>query len=624
MIAWPALPTSVIAALTFCAAVLLYYFARAHGDEVATLARSHLALATTGLPYVLAFVVLYAFPTGPAPRLAARVQVAGVALMLVAVDDFTSRVAAGRPAARVRLKWSLALAFALVALFSPLAIGDPARAYPFPTYLQKRGIYRVGPLASLSLLSFLVLPWLALSRCMRRSAPRAARAVGRGLLACALLGALDVLAARTLRAPVYLGPLGFLVLIAGVFRTVLARVDEHAREREQLHAALVAKTREVDSANAALLDAERLSFLGRLAAAISHEINNPAGFILANLAQLRERLGNADEVTARALDDSIAGVRRIRDIVSALRVLAQGPQETPEPARLERVAEMALLLAGPSIKHGIEVVRSLSPAPPTVARQGELMQALLDLIGDAVDSLSGDGPATVTVATRSAKGMAELEVRAQGPRAPRRRDPFTADVRLESVRRLARSLGGTLVVRDAADGTTARLLRLRPAPADLSEPSPEVHATAPPRSDTRSRRARVLIIDDEPAMLRVLGRVVGRAYECMLAGNADAALEAVGTHPDGIDLVLCDVIMADANGVDLYEELVRASPRLAGRVTFMTGGGLPRALTERIKGLGCPVLEKPIETSDLLEHIAQRLSREAPFALPSPSGGTSS
>src|SRR5688572_28907121 len=115
-----------------------------------------------------------------------------------------------------------------------------------------------------------------------------------------------------------------------VFGAVLDALAERERQREVLHRELLAKTREADAANAALLRAERLSSLGRIAAGVAHEVNNPAAFILANLAQLRERLGASDEAAARDLDESLEGVRRIAEIVAALRALAQGPEQQVE------------------------------------------------------------------------------------------------------------------------------------------------------------------------------------------------------------------------------------------------------------------------------------------------------
>src|SRR5438552_4184683 len=80
----------------------------------------------------------------------------------------------------------------------------------------------------------------------------------------------------------------------------------------------------------------------------------------------------------------------------------------------------------------------------------------------------------------------------------------------------------------------------------------------PPESDGDSsearRRAGVLIIDDEPALLRVLARILGRTHQAVTAHTADDARSAVREFGSRIDLILCDVLMADVNGVDLRDD----------------------------------------------------------------------
>src|SRR5690349_7689574 len=73
------------------------------------------------------------------------------------------------------------------------------------------------------------------------------------------------------------------------------------------------------AARTALARAERLASLAQLAAAVAHEVSSPAGCILANLTQLREAAAPGEGPAARALDDSLDAVRRIRAVVSALR-----------------------------------------------------------------------------------------------------------------------------------------------------------------------------------------------------------------------------------------------------------------------------------------------------------------
>jgi hypothetical protein len=58
----------------------------------------------------------------------------------------------------------------------------------------------------------------------------------------------------------------------------------------------------------------------------------------------------------------------------------------------------------------------------------------------------------------------------------------------------------------------------------------------------------------------------------------------------------------------LRDELSREWGALGQRFTFMTGGGLPRELVDRIRASACPILDKPIEPDELLAHLAKRIA----------------
>jgi CheY-like chemotaxis protein len=124
----------------------------------------------------------------------------------------------------------------------------------------------------------------------------------------------------------------------------------------------------------------------------------------------------------------------------------------------------------------------------------------------------------------------------------------------------------------------------------------------------QSCRIRILIVDDEPAFLRAMGRRL-RPHHVVL----------VSSVPDGIavldersyDVILCDVNLPDVRGVGLYEYLQRVYPGEEARVVFMTGGTLrpgPRAYLSVVPN---PVLRKPISEAVLSAAIAQALATPA-------------
>ena len=79
----------------------------------------------------------------------------------------------------------------------------------------------------------------------------------------------------------------------------------------------------------------------------------------------------------------------------------------------------------------------------------------------------------------------------------------------------------------------------------------------------------VLVLDDEPAIRRVLHRLLSvKGYNVLEAGSAAEGVAAV--LKGGVDAVLCDVMMPGGSGFQFYDQIVGQVPELARRVVFLT------------------------------------------------------
>jgi CheY-like chemotaxis protein len=117
----------------------------------------------------------------------------------------------------------------------------------------------------------------------------------------------------------------------------------------------------------------------------------------------------------------------------------------------------------------------------------------------------------------------------------------------------------------------------------------------------------VLLVEDEPAVRRVLRRVLARhGYEVLEAAGGEEALAIVAGRPGGVDLVLTDVVMPHLNGRAFAERLTETCPEL--RVLFMSGYTDDDILRRGLALPGATFLEKPFAAEALLEAVRAALA----------------
>ncbi len=89
-----------------------------------------------------------------------------------------------------------------------------------------------------------------------------------------------------------------------------------------------------------------------------------------------------------------------------------------------------------------------------------------------------------------------------------------------------------------------------------------------PQTDATSKA--ILIVDDEPGVLRACARMVQAAgYEVLTAGTGREALAVCDDHPGSVSLALIDLVMPEMTGPELAERL-RAAYR-GVKIVFMSG-----------------------------------------------------
>src|SRR5262249_52360715 len=88
---------------------------------------------------------------------------------------------------------------------------------------------------------------------------------------------------------------------------------------------------------------------------------------------------------------------------------------------------------------------------------------------------------------------------------------------------------------------------------------PGPHPLPAPHKAVPARRCSLLLVDDEPAILGFLKRLLGEELEVLTAGNADEAEAILAGRP--VDMILTDQKMAKRTGVQLLDQVRRQHPR---------------------------------------------------------------
>jgi DNA-binding NtrC family response regulator len=119
-----------------------------------------------------------------------------------------------------------------------------------------------------------------------------------------------------------------------------------------------------------------------------------------------------------------------------------------------------------------------------------------------------------------------------------------------------------------------------------------------PRATSRLAAARVLVVDDEPALASALATVLASEHHVTVVGRADQALGLISSG-QRFDAIVCDVLMPQISGIDLYEQLEKKHPEMASRMIFITGASTMPRVADFLARVENARLDKPIDVDQL-------------------------
>ena len=146
-----------------------------------------------------------------------------------------------------------------------------------------------------------------------------------------------------------------------------------------------------------LVRSEKMASLGKLAAGIAHEINNPLGGILIYSSLMMEDLPEEDS-KRQDLARIVQEASRCKEIVKSLLEFARQTEPKMEPTDINRaITEGLFFLENQALFHNIRIVKKLDPSlPDAIGNAGQLKQVFINIIVNAAEAMHGNGVLTIT------------------------------------------------------------------------------------------------------------------------------------------------------------------------------------------------------------------------------------
>jgi signal transduction histidine kinase/CheY-like chemotaxis protein len=368
---------------------------------------------------------------------------------------------------------------------------------------------------------------------------------------------------------------------------------------------------ELEAAQEALRQSQKMEAMGSLTGGVAHDFNNLLTPIIGSLDML-VRKGVGSDRERRLIDGALQSAERAKTLVQRLLAFARRQPLQPTAVDLAQLVDgMAGLIAstlGPTIGVRLEVADDL---PPARADANQLEMALLNLAVNARDAMPEGGELTITARSCSMAdgqrpgmkpgtyvclGVADTGIGMDEATRLRAIEPFFSTkgvgkgtgLGLSMVHGLVAQLGGGLTI-DSAPGQGARIELCLPVSGLAAAPLGERAADPPPVAGKLG--VALLVEDEELVRMSAADMLADLGYEVVETSSAQHALLLVreGLRPD---LLVTDHLMPGMSGAQLVHELRTGLPALPALIVsgYAEAEGVDPAI---------PRLSKPFRKEEL-------------------------
>lgn len=406
---------------------------------------------------------------------------------------------------------------------------------------------------------------------------------------------------------------------ARLFQTV-QRANQTLEER------VAERTRELERANDALRQAQKMEAIGQLTGGIAHDFNNLLTVIQGS-AELLGRPDLPEEKRARYIaaiaDTSERAARLTSQLLSFARRQALEPVNFNIAERIEAMRDLLQPIMGSRVNLAvrIECEQCWVRADPN-----QFDSAIVNMCVNSRDAMANEGQLTILVdATEhipgeegapSADGFAAVSISDSGRGIGREHierifEPFFTTkeaghgtgLGLSQVFGFAKQSGGEVRVEsNPGEGATFTLFLPRIAASADSKNAGTAKLRSPTKAD-----GRILVVEDNPSVSEFATHLLSElGYEAVAAPNGAAALELMD-QGHSFDAVFTDVVMPGISGIELARALRLRDPYLPILLTSGYSDVVAEGGTH-----GFPLLQKPYSAEAVGDAIAALVAKAAP------------